>query len=137
MKKALIILNLFLITCTAAYTQEEDNNGNEGRVRDKMVEYIQERLGLSKEEAAKFSPVFLRYFKEWRTTIKENKGDNLVLKQKVVDLQLRYRPQFQDIVGEKRGSKIFNHQENFIRELKAVQQERRQNNKRPLLRRNG
>jgi hypothetical protein len=135
MKKLLLILNLLIITSLPGLTQE-DEGGNEGRVRDKMVEYIQERLELTKEEAAKFSPVFLKYFKEWRATIRENKGDNLVLKQKIVDLQLRYRPQFREIVGEKRGNRIFGHQENFIRELKVIQQERRQN-KRPLPRRNG
>jgi hypothetical protein len=116
----------------------QENDGDDASVRDKMIEYIQERLDLTKSEATKFNPLFLRYFKEYRSTIKENRGDKLILRQKIIDLQLRYRPQFKDIIGEQRGNKIFNHQENFIRELKAIQQERRRNNPgRPLPRRNG
>lgn len=135
MKKILLILSLFCITVSPIFAQEED--GDDVSVRDKMIQYIQDRLDLTKAEAAKFSPVFLRYFKEYRQTIRENRGDKLILRQKIVDLQLRYRPQFKEIVGEQRGNKIFNHQENFIRELKAIQQERRRNNPdRPLPRRN-
>src|SRR6476659_1637384 len=64
MKKYLIIL-ILLFTCLAAYTQEEgDDKG--GKIRDRMNEYIQDRLGLSKREAEKISPVFLRYFHEFR-----------------------------------------------------------------------
>ncbi len=135
MKRILLILSLFCITVSPVLSQEED--GDDVSVRDKMIQYIQDRLDLTKAEAAKFGPVFLRYFREYRQTIRENRGDKLILRQKIVDLQLRYRPQFKDIVGEQRGNKIFNHQENFIRELKAIQQERRRNNPgRPLPRRN-
>ena len=52
--------------------QEDDDNANE-KIKDKMSEYIQQTLNLSKDETAKFTPVFLRYFKEWRQTLKENK----------------------------------------------------------------
>ena len=135
MKKILLILSLICITGTGAFAQAPDDSDE--NVRDKMSEYIQERLDLSKDEATKFKPVFLRYFKEWRKTIKENRGDKLVLQQKVVDLRLRYRNQFREIMGEQRSNKMFNHQETFIRELKAVRKERLQNNgTRPLPRRN-
>ena len=135
MKKILLILSLICITGTGAFAQAADDSDES--VRDKMSEYIQERLDLSKDEATKFKPVFLRYFKEWRKTIKENRGDKLVLQQKVVDLRLRYRNQFREIMGEQRSNKMFNHQETFIRELKAVRKERLQNNgTRPLPRRN-
>ncbi len=121
MKKLLIILTLSLFTGFNAFSQEEETpaEGYE-KIRDKMSEYIQKRLHLSKAESEKFSPVFLRYFKEWRTTIRENRGDRLVLQQKIVDLRLRYRSEFRDILGEKRGGQVFDHQEIFIREIKEL-----------------
>lgn len=107
------------------FAQEDDGiDDNNDKIRDKMNEYIQKRLNVSKEESAKFSPAFLRYYKEWRTTLKDNKGDRLLLQKKIVDLRLKYRTEFREIIGEKRGDQVFNHQEAFIRGLKDVRRER-------------
>ena len=89
-----------------------------------MNEYIQKRLSLTNDEAKKFSPIFLQYFNEWRQTIRDNKGDKLVLQQKVVDLRLRYRTQFREIMGERKGNQVYTHQDNFIRELKDIRRDR-------------
>lgn len=123
MKRFLFILCLLFATGSCLFAQDDDNDGNE-KIRDKMNEYIQKRLNLSDDEAKKFSPVFLKYFKEWRQTIKDNRGDKLILQQKVVDLRLRYRTQFREIIGEKRGNTVFTHQENFIRELRDLRKDR-------------
>lgn len=122
MKKLVFILSLFFITSNALLAQDE---GDE-RIRDKMSEYIQQRMNLNKAEAEKFSPVFLRYFKEWRNTLRENRTDKLILQQKVVELRLRYRTEFRDIIGEKRSNDVFGHQDKFIRELKTIRMERTQ-----------
>jgi hypothetical protein len=127
MKRFLLILSLFFVTGSCLFAQDdEDNDGNE-KIRDKMNEYIQKRLSLSNDEAKKFSPVFLQYFKEWRQTIKGNRGDKLILQQKIVDLRLRYRTQFREIIGEKRGNNVFTQQENFIRELRDLRKDRQGN----------
>ncbi|HZI54617.1 MAG TPA: hypothetical protein VFD56_12965, partial [Chitinophagaceae bacterium] len=68
--------------------------------------------------------VFLRYFKEWRQTIKDNKDDRLILQQKIVDLRLRYRIQFRELLGERRGNQVFNQQDDFIRRLREIRQDR-------------
>ena len=124
MKQFLLILSLLFVTSSFLFAQEDDANDGNEKIRDKMSEYIQKRLSLSDAESKKFAPIFLQYFKEWRQTIKENKGDKLILQQKVVDLRLRYRTQFRDILGEKRGNNVFNHQENFIKELRDIRRER-------------
>ena len=124
MKRFLLILSLLFVTGSCLFAQgDNDNDGNE-KIRDKMNEYIQKRLNLSDDEAKKFTPVFLNYFKEWRQTIKDNRGDKLILQQKVVDLRLRYRTQFREIIGEKRGNQVFSHQENFIKELRDIRRDR-------------
>jgi hypothetical protein len=140
MKKILFILSLLCFTGTGLFAQdEEDNEGNE-KIRDKMSEYIQNRMNLSDKEAKKFTPVFIRYFKEWRQTIKDNKGDALVRQQKIVDLRLRYRTQFREVLGEQRGDRVFFHQDAFIRELKElndIRKERMRNNPNRPLKRTG
>jgi hypothetical protein len=125
MKKILFILSLVFLTGFSVKAQDE---GADEKIRDKMREYIQKRLKLSKGEAEKFTPVFIRYFKEWRTTLRENRGGaKLDLQQKIVDLRIKYRSEFKEIIGEKRSNEIYEHQEKFIQEIKTIRQERIQN----------
>ena len=127
MKRILIILSLFMLA-SAKLIAQDDENGNE-RIRDKMSQYIQERLNLSKSEAEKFSPVFLRYFREWKMTLRESKGEPVLLRQqKIVDLRLRYRDQFKEIIGEKRSNEVFDHQQRFIQGMRDLQRERLEKN---------
>jgi hypothetical protein len=138
MKKLLLIFSLFMLAGVKLLAQQEDNDnsGNE-KIRDKMNQYIQERLSLSKSEAEKFSPVFLRYFREWKTTLRESKGEPVILRQqKIVDLRLRYRDQFKEIIGEKRSNEVFDHQQHFIQGIKEIQRERRELNGGERLRKN-
>ncbi len=132
MKKILYILSfLFVITATS-FAQDDDEQGS--RVRERMTEYIQKRLSLSKSESEKFGPVFLDYFNQLRKTNQEHKGDRLVLQQKTAELKLNYRNQFKNIVGEKKSNDVFNYERDFINEIKAIRNERSQkgggNNKR-------
>jgi hypothetical protein len=136
MKKLLFILSLLFVTSARLFAQEEEENEGGEKIRDKMNEYVQKRLDLSKDEAEKFTPVFLKYFREWRQTLRENKGDKLILQQRIVELRLRYRTQFRDIIGEKRGNQVFNHQDAFVREVIRVNVERNRNNPNRPLRRN-
>jgi hypothetical protein len=122
MKRFLLIISLLFVSVPRLFAQD-DEEGNE-KIRDKMNEYIQRRLNLNNDEAKKFTPVFLRYFSEWRQTIRENKGDKLILQQKIVDLRLRYRTQFRELLGERRGNQVFNQQDDFIKKLREVRQDR-------------
>jgi hypothetical protein len=130
MKKILFILTLFLLTASVSMAQDDDDE----KIRDKMREYIQQRMGLNRNEAERFTPVFLRYFREWRTTLKDNRRDRLILQQKVVELRLRYRTEFKEIVGERRSNEVYEHQEKFIRELKNIRQERMRDRQGPRTR---
>jgi hypothetical protein len=59
MKKILLILSL-LFFGFAAFAQDDNSNDDRGgKLQQRMQEYIQKRLNLSKGEAEKFSPVFL------------------------------------------------------------------------------
>ena len=128
MKKIFLLYGILLASKFAFNANEQDENDNEV-IRQKMNEFIQRRLSLSKDESEKFTPVFLKYFAEWRQTLRENRNDRLMLKQKVAELQLRYRPQFRDILGERRGNQVYREQERFIRGVRDAAQERRRNNR--------
>src|SRR5688500_1841119 len=131
MKSLLYILALMLSLQTAAFAQDDDRN-DAGKVRKSMMEYMQKRLGLSRGEAERFEPVFLNYYNELRRTTRENRGDKLVLQQKIVDLKLRYREQFKNIMGEKRSNDVFIYERDFVEEVKELRNERLMNqDKRP------
>ena len=134
MKRILYILSFCMLLTTASFAQDQG-----GRIPDRMQEYLQKRLNLSKSEADKFGPVFLNYFNELRKTNQEFKGDRLVLQQKIVDLKLRYRDQFKNIMGEKRSNDVFQYERDFVDEVKKVRQERMENkgNDRPNKRNKG
>lgn len=128
MKRILFILSFTLVSSLSLFAQDSTDvdDGNE-KIRNKMSEYIQKRLELTKEESAKFSPIFIKYFQEYRQTAIQYRGDKLVLQNKISELRLRYRPQFREILGERRGDQVFNHQDRFIKELKDIIRERRLN----------
>lgn len=125
MKKHFYTVLLFCLTSFAAFAQEDDGPG--GQVRERMTEYIEKRLGLSKSEANQFSPIYLNYLNDLRKTTQEHKGDRLVLQQKVVELRLNYRNQFKNVVGDKRSNDVFNYERDFVDEVKRLRMERLQN----------
>jgi hypothetical protein len=122
MKRIIYILSFLSVISITSYAQDKG-----GKLQEKMTEYVQQKLGLSKSEAEKFSPVFLDYFKDLRRTNQEFRGDRLVLQQKIVELRLRYRDQFKPIIGEKRSNDVFTYEREFIKGVKELQQDRLQN----------
>lgn len=110
-----------MLLATASYAQDGS------KVRERMQEYLQKRLNLSKPESERFAPIFLNYFNELRQTNQQYRGDRLVLQQKIVDLRLRYRDQFKPIMGEKRSNDVFVYEHEFIDQVKQIKQERMQN----------
>jgi hypothetical protein len=106
----------------SAFGQDDDERGSQ--VREKMVEFIQKRLNISKGEAERFEPVFLNYFNELRNTNQKYKSDALVRNQKIAELKLNYRNQFRDILGEKRGNEVFDAEKEFINGLRNLREER-------------
>ena len=119
MKKILLILTLALL---AGFSSKAQDDGND-KIRDKMREFIQRRLNLTRNEAERFTPVFIRYFREWKQTLHENRNDGLVRQQRIIELRLRYRTEFRDIVGEKRGNDVYKQQDIFIREIIEMREE--------------
>jgi hypothetical protein len=127
MKRFLLILTLALLAGFSSKAQDDDND----KIGDKMREFIQRRLNLSRNEAERFTPVFVRYFKEWRQTLRDSRNDILVRQQRIAELRIRYRTEFRDIVGDKKSIEIFKRQEEFVRILGEQQQIKNRNDDRP------
>lgn len=125
MKRFLLITGLLLFIVANGFAQQNEDNG--GKIREKMTEYLQKRLRLSKNEADKFSPVFLKYFMEARNTQRSFQNDPLVRQQKIIELRLHYRDEFRDIMGEKRGNDVFSYEKEFVEKVKEIRNERLQN----------
>jgi hypothetical protein len=125
MKRILLIASIILFTGFSGFAQQDDDAAN--KIREKMTEYLQKRLRLSNAEADKFSPVFLRYFMEARNAQRSFQNDPLIRQQKIIELRLRYRDEFRDIMGEKRGNDVFTFEREFVEKVKEIRNERLQN----------
>ena len=119
MQRFLFILTFALLTSFSSKAQSDEHD----RIRDKMTEFIQKRLDLTRNEAERFTPVFIRYFREWKQTLQENRADGLVRQQRIIELRLRYRTEFRDIVGEKRSNDVYKQQDVFVREIREMREE--------------
>lgn len=140
MKKLFFLFILLFATgVSLPLFAQEDGDGDdagEEKIRDKMSEYIQKRLDLTKEEKEKFAPIFIRYFQEWRQTLRESRGlPKLDREQKIVNLRVRFRTEFKNVIGEARSNQVFGHQDVFVREIIRLKREQNiRNPKRPLRR---
>ena len=133
MKKWLLIL-FFVLPGFAALAQQADQPTPEAsKIGERMREYVQDKLGLSRGEAEKFSPVFMRYFREFVVTHRQFKDDKLILQQKIVELRLRYRTEFRQVLDEQRANKVFVMEDKFRREVGDALRE----NKRERIERGG
>src|SRR5882672_3140250 len=100
-------------------SQEEDNANKANRLQERMQEYIQKRLNLSRSEAEKFSPVFLRYIVQLRRTSREFVGDPLVRQTKIAELRLQFRGEFRQVMDEQRANKVYEYQREFEDKVKT------------------
>jgi hypothetical protein len=128
MKRYLLILTLFFLTAFAAFAQEGDNDDRGNKLQEKMRDYIQKKLNLTKNEAERFSPVFIRYIVELRRTHNEYLGDKPMRQLKVAELRVRFRNEFKQIVDEQRANKVYDYQREFEIKIKEEIQNRRLEN---------
>jgi hypothetical protein len=121
----LILISLLLFDSLQAQPPLGD------RIPEKMNLFIQKRMRMTGGEREAFGPVFARYQKEWREAMRKNREDRLLARQQLIELQIKYRKEFSPIVGENRVIQIYDLQEDFIRILRDVQQERNRDGRGP------
>ena len=118
MKKFLVILVVSFLGLVAR--SQDDDAGKGDKIRDRMSSYIQQKLGMTKDEADKFTPIFIKYFREFRQIRQDNKGDLLVFKQKIIDLRIRYRTEFRTIMDEQKANRVYAAEDEFRQKVIAM-----------------
>ena len=58
-------------------------------------------------------------------THRQNKSDRLILQQKIIELRLRYRGEFRQIMDEQRANKVFKYEDDFRQEAVRIIKENR------------
>jgi hypothetical protein len=106
MKKILYLLSFLLFSNLALFSQNTIKEERFEKLRDRINELVAQKLNLTKNESEKFSPIFVRYFNELRTTHREF-NDPLVRQQKVAELRIRYRTEFKQVLDERRANRVF------------------------------
>lgn len=127
MKKCVIILlTLMSFLPGTGFAQEEQQPPlQENKIQERMREYIQNKLSLSRNEAEKFTPLFVRYFREFAQTHRSYRGDRLILQQKIIELRLHYRTEFRQVMDEQRANKVFKYEDEFRQEAVRILKENR------------
>lgn len=95
------ILGLLLFAFTSLQAQEEGDDDANGKVKERFREYMQVRLNLSREEADRTFPLFLKYFNEIRTARRDFPNDQLKQRQRVIEIKLRYREEFRQTLKDR------------------------------------
>jgi hypothetical protein len=107
----------------------------ESKVQERMREYIQNKLSLSRGEAEKFTPMFVRYFREFAETHRAYRADKLILQQKIIELRIHYRTEFRQIMDEQRANRVFKYEDEFRQEvIRILKENRRDRLDRPMRR---
>lgn len=129
MKKYLLILTLLFAGTFTGFAQDEEADGRMGKLQEKMQQYIQKRLNLTKSESEKFSPIFIRYISELRKVHQENRVDRPMLQLKVAEVRVRFRDEFRQVMDEQRANKVFVVEKEFLEIAKREVLERKMQNR--------
>ena len=126
MKKWFTILLIMMLPCISGSSQN-DEPAQEEKLRERCQQYVQDKLGLSKAESEKFIPVFVRYFREFAQTHRQYKDDRLIFKQKIIDLRIRYRNEFRQILDEKKANRVYLYEDEFRKKAMEVIRDNKKN----------
>lgn len=124
MKKYLLILTLLLAGSFSGFAQEDETDPRMGKLQEKMQQYIQKRLNMTKAESEKFSPIFIRYITELRKVHVENRTDRPMQQLKAAEVRVRFRDEFRQVMDEKRANKVFEVENEFLKIAKREMIER-------------
>jgi hypothetical protein len=143
MKKLGLIYGMICWLTLAAVAQDNDNNNNQkpdgSRLEALKIAYISKKLNLTPGEAEKFWPVYNQYsgeIKKVRTDAIQNKEEEIVTEEKVLNIRKRYNGEFVKALSPQRADQFFRCEKEFgafvTREI--IRRNQRMQQRRPLLR---
>lgn len=127
--RRLILFILLLGPALAIWAQPPGPPDEQGppdpKLPERMSQYIQKNLEMTAAEKEKFDPAFKQYMKDFAKVHRENREDRLVMQQQMIELRLRYRKDFRQWLGDKRGDRVFMEEEHFRQEVMRMIRDRR------------
>ncbi len=122
MKKIILFLTIIMglgYICAAQPPRGE-------KVKAIFAAYVTKELNLTSEEAQKFWPVYNEYAAEIKKTREDNRTDELVFEEKVLNIRKKYKPEFKKILNDDtRVNKVFVIDRNFREMLRKEMLERK------------
>ena len=133
MKKIFFLLGFVFLANMFSFAQTGDDPKDGTRRIDAIkIAYLTKELDLSPDEAKAFWPVYDRYTNEIKSTLKDSKDDDvLVRQQKLLDIRKKYKNEFVRVLSQERVNRLFMAENRFAELLKKDLQERRKNQMRP------
>ena len=127
MKKKISLTLLILINITYfCYSQPPVKRFEKAEAA--LVSYLTTELSLTSEESQKFFPIYKTYHEEIRSVRKEEKGDQIELEEKVLNIRKKYRDDFKKVLGsDERVTKLLVAEKNFRELLRKELMKRRMN----------
>ncbi len=126
MKK--IIFILFIVASTFSFAQQQPPRPNNvmANVQGLKVAYFTKQLNITTEEAQKFWPMYFSCQDEIRTAKQANKEDQLAMEDAVLMVKKKYIVECKKVLGDQRGSKVFNVERDFNQMLRQEMEKRKQ-----------
>jgi hypothetical protein len=136
MKQSLMLLLLLTPFFSIAQPPRKGMHPDRERIESLEVGYLTKHLNLSPEDAQKFWPVFNKY----RSDVKALNSNTAIIdpldkQQKMLDIRKKYRTEFSKTLGQERGMKVYESEDDFRRMLKnaAHMRNRAKENQSPLM----
>jgi hypothetical protein len=122
-KRFTLILVLFINNYYFCFSQPPQDIKRADSVQ---IEYLTKELELTPDESEKLRPVYNSYKNEIRNIRKEEKADQIVLEEKVLNVRKKYKDDFKVILGsDERVNKLFIAEKNFTEMLRKELLKRR------------
>ena len=126
MKKIPMLILIFINISYICLAQPGDRRNKAEAIQ---ASYITTELKLSPDEAQKFWPIYRNYKEEIRRTRLENRDDEILFEEKVLEVKRRYKPAFKRVLeDDQRVNRVYIVDKNFREMLRKELQNRRKPN---------
>jgi len=130
MKKLIVALLIGLAPLISLNAQPDARN--EDAIESIKIAFLTKQLELTPEEAQKFWPIYNQYAAELKKMRKDHTGDELELREKVLNLTKRYKPDFVKCVGPNKFNRLLKSEGDWKQVVKDELIRRRQQHKQQM-----
>lgn len=116
--------SIFVIICLCISFHSQAQKADSTSINDLFVQYVSQKLQLTKSEVSKTKPLIKKYLNERKSIIKTYK-DPLERERQTVILKFKYRKQFIPLLGAEKANAFFTQEQNFRRQVREELRKRK------------